>query len=198
MESRIVPLLAGALCASFLALTGVAARAQATKAPEAAPAAGSPSPAKAPGAEAFAALAWLEGCWRGSVNQREFTEHWLPPRANLMLGASHTVFQGRTQSYEYLRIEARPDGVYYVAIPSGAKEAAYRLVDRTVDAAAGRNDEVFTFENPERSFPQRILYRRGSEGWLYATVEGDLNGAPKQVVYPMRRYGCDTGQLMPR
>jgi hypothetical protein len=24
--------------------------------------------------------AWLEGCWRGAVNQREFREHWLPLR----------------------------------------------------------------------------------------------------------------------
>jgi hypothetical protein len=198
MDPRTVPLIAGALCAGFAALTGVTARAQATQAPASTSEPTSPSEAKALGADAFAALAWLKGCWRGSVNQREFTEHWLPPRANLMLGASHTVFQGRTQSYEFLRIEVRPDGVHYVAAPPGQKEAAYRLVERTVDNAAGRNDEVFTFENTERAFPQRIIYRRGSEGWLYATVEGDVAGAPKQVVYPMRRYGCDTGELLAR
>ena len=61
-------------------------------------------------------LSWLDGCWRGTVNQHEFREQWLPLRGSLMLGIGSRVFQGKTQSYEYLRLETRPDGVYYVAI----------------------------------------------------------------------------------
>jgi hypothetical protein len=170
-------------------------------APAAGPAA-SPAPApveaKAPDADAFAALAWLEGCWRGSVADREFNEHWLPPRGKLMLGASHTAAGQRTQGYEYLRIEARADGVYYVAVPSGQKEAAFRLVEQSVDTAAGRNDQIFRFANPEHDFPQQIVYRRASEGWLYATVEGRIGGTPRQLVYPMRRIGCESGAPLGR
>src|SRR5262245_39973426 len=58
-------------------------------------------------------LGWLEGCWRGAVNQREFREHWLPQRGGMMIGAGHTVMQDKTQDFDYMRIEARPDGVYY-------------------------------------------------------------------------------------
>lgn len=179
-------------------LFGAPVAAQTAPVPPASPAPSSSAQAKLPGSDAFASLAWLEGCWRGSVNQREFNEHWLPPRSNVMVGASHTVAQERTQSYEYLRLEVRPDGVYYVAVPSGQKEAAFRLVERTVDTTAGRNDEIYTFANPAHDFPQKITYRRASEGWLYATVEGTVNGAPRQVIYPMRRIGCESGEFLRR
>jgi hypothetical protein len=158
--------------------------------PEAAPSAAPPAPPPAPSAAPSAApaaspaaasllsndplgltqFAWLDGCWRGEVNQREYREHWLPLRGGMMLGASHTVMNGTTQSYEYLRLEPRGDGIYYVniAMASGQQETVYKLAKREMD----REDEVFTFTNLAQQFPQRISYRHNSGGWLYATVEG--------------------------
>lgn len=157
-----------------------------------------PAPATAAAPEAtgpLAQFAWLAGCWRGSVNKREFREHWLPPRGDLLLGVSHTVMDGKTLDYEYLRIEPRADGIAYVASPPGAKEIAYRLVDaKTVSGG----DLVITFANPEQQFPQKLSYRRGTEGWLYATVDGKVAGADRQVIYPMRRVDCETGELIPK
>ncbi len=109
-----------------------------------------------------------------------------------MLGLGHTVFQDRTQNYEYLRLETRPDGVYYVALPSGQRETAFRLESTTNDD----NDTIFTFTNPQNDFPQRILYRRASEGWLYAHIEGKLKGEDRRVIFPMRRIDCATGELI--
>jgi hypothetical protein len=40
------------------------------------------------------------------------------------------------------------------------------------------------------------VYRRGFEGWLYATVEGKVNGEEKKVIYPMRRVDCQTEALI--
>jgi hypothetical protein len=172
--------------------------------PAAAALAQAPAPAAPPpadGAQATAALPadlasldWLQGCWRGSVNQREFREHWLPAAGGMMIGAGHTVMQGRTQDYEYLRLESRPDGVYYVALPSGQKEASFRLTGRTRDEASGA--DIFTFANVAEGFPQRIVYRRGGEGWLYAGIEGSLNGEERKVLYPMRHVNCETGELI--
>ena len=155
-----------------------------------------PPDPKAAAADPLASLAWLEGCWRGSVNQREFREHWMPLRGGMLLGIGQTVMAGKTQDYEYLRLEVRPDGVFYVAVPSGKKEEAFRLSGKTVDKSADRNDEIFTFENPALEFPQRIIYRRASGGWLYAQVEGKVNGADRQVIYPMRRIDCATGAFI--
>ena len=82
--------------------------------------------------------------------------------------------------------------------PSGKAEAAFRLQEQTVDKAGGRNDMIFTFANPRPEFPQRIVYRRASEGWLYATVEGKVGGADRQVTYPMRRVDCESGEFILR
>ena len=86
-------------------------------------------------------FAWLHGCWDGKVNQRDFREEWLPLRGDMMIGVSHTVAQGKTQDFEYLRLESRPEGVFYVAVPSGKKETSFRFSSKTQDAAR----EVFTF-----------------------------------------------------
>jgi hypothetical protein len=140
----------------------------------------------------LAPLGWLEGCWRGEVNQREYREHWLPLRGGLMLGASHTVMAGKTQSYEYLRLEPRGDGVYYVniAMAPGQQETAFKLSDRTMD----REDEIFTFTNATQDFPHTLSYRHNDTGWLYVTVEGTVNSTPKKVIYPMHRIDCKTGE----
>lgn len=157
-----------------------------------------PDPAVAAAADPLAPLAWIEGCWRGSVNQREFREQWMPLRGGMLLGVSQTVMGGKTQDYEYLRIESRPEGLYYVAKPSVEKEDAFKLVGKTVDTTSDRNDEIFTFENPAQEFPQRLVYRRATGGWLYAQVEGKVNGVERQVIYPMRRIDCATGANIER
>lgn len=151
-----------------------------------------PPPAPAGDVYAVSSLSWLYGCWGGTVNQRNFREQWMPLRGNTMLGIGSTVYQDKLSSYEYLRIEARADGVFYVALPSGQKEAAFKLVSVTTDDGA----TLFTFSNPEHDFPQRIIYRRATEGWLYATVEGKNNGQDRQVIYPMRRIDCESGDFI--
>ena len=189
-RSRTLVLAPGALAAG-LCLFAAAAFAQApASTPAAAPAAPS---AKAPAAADTAALeplAWLAGCWQGAVNMRDFREQWMPLRGGMLVGTGHTLIGDRTQNFEYLRIEARPDGVHYVVAPGGKDETAFRLVGQTSDG----DDQIFTFNNPRTDFPQTIIYRRGSKGWLYAHVEGKLNGADQRVIYPMRRVDCESGE----
>jgi len=108
-----------------------------------------------------------------------------------MVGASHIVMGDKTLGYEYLRLEPRADGVYYVTL-AGTKEIAYRYTGATTD----KTDTIFTFANPAQEFPQTISYRQGTEGWLYATVEGKVNGAERSIIYPMRRIGCESGELI--
>jgi hypothetical protein len=177
------------VAAGLLACT--LAQAQTVPAPVAAPAV---VRSTAPAAELLKIdnLAWLEGCWNGNVNQRDFREQWSPLRGTMLLGAGSTVYQGKTQSYEYLRIESRPDGIFYVALPSGQRETAFKLIAIDTDD----KDTIFVFTNPENDFPQRISYRRGTEGWLYATIDGKVKGEDKQVIFPMRHVGCESGEFI--
>jgi len=171
-------------------LACAAARAQA---PAPAPSAPTTAPAAVPtpiDTTSLASLAWLEGCWRGAVNQREFREHWLPLRGGIMIGASHNVLQDKTLDYEYLRLESRADGLHYVAIPSGKPPADFRLATATSDDRGAH----FTFVNVVDAFPQQLVYHRGAEGWLYASIEGKLNGESRTVTFPMRRTNCETGE----
>jgi len=143
-------------------------------------------------------LAWLEGCWSSDVNKRETREHWLPLRGNLMLGMSQTVVQGKTQDYEYLRMESRPDGVYYVVLPSGQNATNFKFEGKSVVTMGDRSDDAFTFTNSTLEFPSKIVYRRARQGWLYVSVEGKVNGTDKEVTYPMRRISCETGEVIER
>jgi hypothetical protein len=174
-----------------IALLATASTAVAQPATPAAATPAAPAPATA-AAVALSDFSWLSGCWRGNVNQREFREHWLPLRGNLLIGAGHTVTQDRTQDFEYVRIESRADGLHYVAQPSAGKETSFRLADRQVDGP----DTIFTFANDAHDFPQRIVYRRGTEGWLYIHVEGRVQGEERKVIYPLRRIDCESGDLI--
>jgi hypothetical protein len=146
-----------------------------------------------PAPSALESLAWLEGCWRGNVNQREFREQWMPLRGAMMLGVTQTVTQGRTQDYAFLRIAAGADGAleYVTATPG---QAEYRF--RYVPAEGELKGKQFAFTAAAETFPQRIVYYRGDDGWLYASVEGKINGEDKRVTYPMRRIDCASGEVI--
>jgi hypothetical protein len=78
---------------------------------------------------------------------------------------SRTVAGDKTVFFEYLRIETRPDGVYYVAHPKARPGTDFRLISV--------KGQVATFENPAHDFPKRIIYRRNEDGSLTARIEGD-------------------------
>ncbi|MDR0771361.1 MAG: DUF6265 family protein [Burkholderiales bacterium] len=140
----------------------------------------------------LAPLAWLGGCWKGSVNQRDYREHWLPLRGDMMLGASHIVLGDKTQDYQFLRMEVRDDAVHYVIAVPNDKEHRFKLSGETTD----RDDTIYTFDNVEDAFPQIVSYRKASGGWMYITVEGKLNGADRKVIYPIRRVDCGSGEFL--
>ena len=173
-------ILAGAFGAIVIC---AAACAQQPAAPEPAPPATPAAPAtsaaapEAPGP--LAPLAWLEGCWQGNVNQREFREQWLPLRGGLLIGAGQSVLRGKMQDYQYMRVEPKSDGVYFAQFSGDRKETSFRLAStQTAD-----KDTIFTFANTAAdAFPARLVYRRGSEGWLYETIEGTLNGSERKVI----------------
>jgi hypothetical protein len=173
-----------------LLLCGGGARAQSPAAAEVKPVATATAVTAEP--VSLTSLAWLAGCWQGSVNLREFREQWSPLRGGLMVGVSHTVIADKTQDFEFLRLETRPDGIYYVAVSGGKDESVFKLKGRTTDG----EDQIYTFANRVDEFPQTLIYRLGAKGWLYAHVEGTVSGAEQKVIYPMARINCETGAVI--
>lgn len=186
-------------CAARIAVAAACALIAACAQPEAPSPPATPKEVPAAASEAapadhgpVAPLAWLAGCWQGTVNQRDFREQWLPYRGGMLVGAGQQVMKGAMQDYEFLRIEARAGGVYFSQFGGDRNETSFRLESTATDD----KDTIFTFANASSGFPAHLVYRRGIEGWLYETIEGPLNGSDKKVIYPLRRVDCETGELI--
>jgi hypothetical protein len=109
-------------------------------------------------------LAFMRGAWEGAVPGIKFEERWTEEAGGLMLGVARTIKGDRAVSFEFLRIEFRKDGVFYVAQPGGKPKTEFKLT-----ASDGKSA---TFENPEHDHPKSIRYSLTPEGWLKAELDG--------------------------
>ena len=63
-------------------------------------------------------ISWIAGDWQTAPGGRaQIEEHWTAVGGGSMMGVSRTVAGDKTVEFEYLRIEQRADGIYYVAHP---------------------------------------------------------------------------------
>jgi len=105
-------------------------------------------------------------------------ECWSAPRGGLMLGWNRSVRADGRGAFEFLRIADTADGVVYFASPGGREATPFRLAEAA--------DRSVVFENPEHDFPQRILYRLGTDGVLHARVEATADGALRHLEWSFR------------
>jgi hypothetical protein len=119
-------------------------------------------------AAAVERLAWLEGRWQGESGGVAMEEQWTSVRGGALLGLHRDVKAGRMVSFEFLRIQATPQGTFYYASPNSRPPVAFRLVEAA--------DRRAVFENPEHDFPKRILYWLDAAGALHARIEGPQGG----------------------
>jgi Domain of unknown function (DUF6265) len=114
----------------------------------------------------IAQLSWIAGDWQTAPGGRaQIEEHWTLPAGGSMLGMSRTVAGGKTAEFEFLRIEQREDGIYYVAQPKGRCPATDFKLTRVASQEA-------VFENPQHDFPKRIVYRKTADDSLTASIDG--------------------------
>ena len=111
-------------------------------------------------------LSWLAGDWQTTVGGRsQIEEHWTKVGGGTMIGMGRTVARDKTYQFEYLRIEQRADGIYYVAHPNGQCPGTDFKLTRS-----SATDAVF--ENPQHDFPKRILYHKTGDDSLAASIDG--------------------------
>lgn len=93
-----------------------------------------------------------------------------------MMGMGRTVAGDKTVEFEYLRIEQRADGIYYVAHPKGRCPGTdFKLTRASATEAV--------FENPQHDFPKRITYRKGADDSLTATIDGGEGSKARTFSY---------------
>jgi hypothetical protein len=113
-------------------------------------------------------LAWLEGRWQGESGGVAMEEQWTSVSGGALLGVHRDVKGGRMVGFEFLRIQATPEGVFYYASPNARPPVAFKLVELAERRAV--------FENRAHDFPQRILYWLDPAGALHARIEGPQGG----------------------
>jgi hypothetical protein len=130
-------------------------------------------------------LAWLAGCWQADGGEPGSVEQWMPLAGGSLLGMARTVRGGRTVAWEFMRIATTPDGKpAFFAQPSNKPPATFPALRVTANEAV--------FENPGKDFPQRVVYRLAAPDKLDARIEGQRDGVPRSVAFPMTRVSCDT------
>lgn len=114
----------------------------------------------------IADVSWIAGDWQTAPGgRRQIEEHWTKAAGGSMMGMSRTVAGDKTVEFEYLRIEQRADGVYYVAHPKARCPGTdFKLTRASATEAV--------FENPQHDFPKRVIYRKTGEDGLTATIDG--------------------------
>lgn len=112
----------------------------------------------------LADLAWISGDWQTAPGgRRQIEEHWTAVAGGSMMGVSRTIAGDKTVEFEYLRIEQRADGIYYVAHPKARCPGTdFKLTSASATEAV--------FENPQHDFPKRIIYRKTDSG-LTASID---------------------------
>src|SRR5215813_1415518 len=111
-------------------------------------------------------LSWLAGDWQTAPGGRsQIEEHWTKGGGGTMIGMGRTVARDKTYQFEYLRIEQRADGIYYVAHPKGESPGTdFKLTRASATEAV--------FENPQHDFPKRIIYHKTGDDSLAASIDG--------------------------
>ena len=124
-------------------------------------------------------IAWMAGDWQTAPGgRRQIEEHWTQVAGGSMMGVSRTVAGDKTVEFEYLRIEQRADGIFYVAHPKARCPGTdFKLTKASASEAV--------FENPQHDFPKRIIYRKGADDSLTASIDG--GEGTKAMSFPFKR-----------
>jgi hypothetical protein len=127
-------------------------------------------------------LHWLAGCWHSEIDEPGSGEQWMAEAGGTMLGMARTLKGGRLVQFEFMQIRESAAGVVFTAQPSGLSGTRFTAVVLSPTEAV--------FENRGADFPQRVIYRLLPDGRLAARIEGQRNGEPRGVDFPMRRGAC--------
>ena len=127
-------------------------------------------------------LAFMTGCWEGSASEGTIEERWTPA-ANLMLGTTRYVVNGRVTGFEFAVISGEGGDISMTPYPEGVRsEHSFRLASGVGERAV--------FEAPEHDFPKRILYATAPGDSLRVRIDGG-EGSDQASEWRLGRVDCD-------
>lgn len=127
-------------------------------------------------------LDWMAGCWVAETGKdQRVEENWSSQSDNLMLATTRYLTKDEATGWEFTRIAVTDSGIVFAASSSGGPEHVYKLVRQASD--------YVHFARESREFPQRIIYRKASDGALIPRNEGDGAQSVELRLLPVRCAG---------
>jgi hypothetical protein len=128
----------------------------------------------------LSAISFMAGCWTGpSSNGATIEEQYTGTSENMVIGMARYVRNGRVVDFEFTTIERSDTSFFMTPRPKGVRSDSFALKE----VAEGRA----VWENLKHDFPQRIIYRRGTDGTLVARIEGTTSRGDRHSEWTMHR-----------
>ena len=126
-------------------------------------------------------LEFMAGCWQGRAQSGTIDERWTPA-ANIMLGATRYLSDGRVTGFELTVIALEGGEIVMTPYPEGVRsQHGFRLEPGTGEPAV--------FRAPEHDFPKRILYGPAGDSLLVRIDGGE--GSDQAAEWKMGRVDCE-------
>lgn len=123
---------------------------------------------------------WLAGQWEGIMGTGIYHEEWTLTENNELTGRAYLLKQGEISNNEKLMIHQAQNEIYYTAdVSHNPSPVSFKLTYSS--------DTIFIFENPEHDFPKKITYEIKDENNFIATVEADMDGRKRKLIYDLKR-----------
>ena len=128
----------------------------------------------------LADLSVMAGCWelRDDSKNLLISEQWMSPAGTSILGMGRTVKGGKTTDWEFMRVEQRQDGLFFVARPkANSEETAFKLISSLRGRRIRKQTARFSAKSDlhrdglDSDRPRRRRIRRKIEGLRFPDEE---------------------------
>lgn len=127
-------------------------------------------------------LQWLEGEWSNISSESQSYETWTKQNDSTLTSYSYTTVENDTVFVETVNLQERSNDLFFtVTVPDQNDSEAVTF--KLIPSEKG----IFTFENTEHDFPQRITYTNPVKDSIHAWIDGVMEGETKRVDFFYKR-----------
>lgn len=119
---------------------------------------------------------FLQGTWK--MENEDIYEHWDKLNDNSLKGFSYKLTAGQMTVSEYLDISRINEETIYTATVLNQNQG------KGINFKLTKTDSAFIFENPNHSFPKKIMYQRLNDTAIFVQVS---DGNQKGFAYKMQK-----------
>jgi hypothetical protein len=125
---------------------------------------------------------FLLGKWEMKTKSGKVVERWVKHRDSLTATSYQFDAKGDSVLTEAVVLK-KIDGTWHYCVTGFEKGNEGKTNFKLVSS----ENNVFTFENKQHDFPQKISYQNKGQAELLAWIEGNINGQQRKISFPYLR-----------